>query len=279
MKRVLLVGCGYLGLELYQRLAGAGREVFVLVKETASVRDLAERGIFAQASDIADYEALPTMEGIEAIIHCASSNRGGEEAYRRVFVEGTRNLLRRYPGARYLLTSSTSVYGQADGEVVDEDSPAEPTSATSRILREAEEVALAAGGIVARLAGIYGPGRWAQLRRLREGAAVLEEGGHRWQNQVHRDDAAAALAFLLRHGQAGGVYNVTDDEPLTQRDLYRMIAEATSLPQPPEGPANLDRKRGVTSKRVSNARLRDLGWAPRFPTVAEALRADPRLLI
>ena len=74
-----------------------------------------------------------------------------------------------------------------------------------------------------------------------------------------------------------GVYNVCDDSPATQRDLYGSLAAFFNKPLPPEGPRDTDRKRGWTSKRVCNAKLKQTGWAPRFPSYGEALRSlrDP----
>jgi len=68
-----------------------------------------------------------------------------------------------------------------------------------------------------------------------------------------------------------GVYNVTDDTPVTQKELYGWIADFLQRPLPPEGTASEYRKRGITSKRISNAKLRLLGWTPRYPSYREAL--------
>jgi nucleoside-diphosphate-sugar epimerase len=138
-------------------------------------------------------------------------------------------------------------------------------------LLEAEKIALAGGGIVARLAGIYGPGRSVLLKKFLEGSAVLEAGGNRWINQIHRDDGARALLQLAQNEAAAGIYNVCDDTPTTQREIYGWIADFLNRPLPPEGPADLNRKRGWTSKRISNARLRALGWIPRYPGYRDAL--------
>jgi nucleoside-diphosphate-sugar epimerase len=167
--------------------------------------------------------------------------------------------------------SSTSVYGQKDGEIVTESSSAEPDRETGRILLEAEKIALQSGGVVARLSGIYGPGRSMLLRKFLEGTATLENGGGRLINQIHRDDAASALFCLMTHENASGIYNVTDDTPASQREVYAWISEALQKPLPPPGPADLNRKRGWTSKQISNEKLHTLGWAPQFPSYREAL--------
>jgi nucleoside-diphosphate-sugar epimerase len=173
--------------------------------------------------------------------------------------------------SKIIFISSTSVYGQSDGSWVTEQSPTLPDRETGRILLEAEALALATGGIVARLSGIYGPTRSEHLRKFLAGEAVLEEGGGRWINQIHRDDAAEALVRLADPSLPSGIFNVTDDTPLTQRYLAEWMAESLQRPLPPDGPADLLRKRGWTSKRISNDKLRSLGWRAHFSSYREAL--------
>jgi nucleoside-diphosphate-sugar epimerase len=229
------------------------------------------------AADLAKAEAVKGLgSGFDVVVHCASSGRGGVDAYREVYFEGMRNLLTFAP-ARFLFTSSTSVYAQTDGMVVSEESKAEPTRETGQILRGTEQLVLARNGIVARLAGIYGPGRSVMLKKFFYGEATIEGDGTRWINQVHRDDIAAALFHLIRTGEPG-IFNVADDRPIQQRALYQWLATRYERPLPPSGPADPDRKRGLTNKRVSNAKLRSTGWQPRFPSFFKAVETDPRLM-
>ena len=114
------------------------------------------------------------------------------------------------------------------------------------------------------------------LRRFLAGEAVLEEGGHRWLNQIHRDDAAVALLRLSDPLLPPGIFNVTDNSPSTQRELYGWMAEFLDRPLPPEGPADQNRKRGYSSRRISNAKLRAIGWEPRYPSYRDAL---PQLML
>jgi nucleoside-diphosphate-sugar epimerase len=213
-------------------------------------------------------------EKFDLVIHCASSGRGGADAYEEVFLRGARLMNAHQPSARRLLVSSTSVYGQTQGETVTEESPAAPASTTSRILREAEKEAMASGATVVRSSGIYGPGRSVPFEKFRRGEAVIEGDGLRWMNQIHRRDLVAALAHLIEAGVPGGVYNATDDTPVTQRDFYSWCAGFLHQPMPPSGPVNSERKRGLTSKRVSNAKLKATGWQPVYPSFREGLADD-----
>jgi nucleoside-diphosphate-sugar epimerase len=140
-------------------------------------------------------------------------------------------------------------------------------------LLEAEKITLAAGGIVTRLSGIYGPGRSMILKKFLSGDAIIEEDGRRFLNQIHRDDAARAI-FQLASSAAvcrGEIFNLTDSTPLTQLHCYDKLSAIFSRPLPPSGPRDLDRKRGWTHKQVSNEKLRAIGWQPRFPSFLDAV--------
>lgn len=280
MARVLIAGCGFVGLATARLFVQRGWEVIGGTHSEESAAKLAGEAFRVVACDIserASVEARADLGPFDAVVHCASSGRGGAEEYRRVYLEGARNLSAVFAPAPLLFTSSTSVYAQTDGGWVTEESLAEPQRETGRLLRETEDLVVAQGGIVARLAGIYGPGRSVLLRKFFDGTAMIEGDGSKWINQAHRDDIAAAIVHLVT-SRATGIFNVNDDQPLAQRELYVWLAERFSRPLPPSGPIDTNRKRGWTNKRVSNARLRALGWVARFPSFFEAVASDPGLV-
>src|SRR5262249_14968794 len=207
------------------------------------------------------------------VIHCVSSRGGDVETYCQIYLEGARHLLETFPKAKILFTSSTSVYAQRDGSWVTEESETKPLRETSRILLEVEKLILENGGIVARLAGIYGPGRSALLTKFVNGTAIIAPSNDRFVNQVHRDDIASAL-FLLLNREAvtpGQIYNVADDQPFLQSACYGWLAQRLNRPLPPIRKSERPRKRGDTNKRVSNAKLRRLGWTSQYPTFSNAM--------
>jgi len=260
--RVAIFGFGYLGEALAREFAAAGWAI-TCASLSGSAGCLA-----CDLGDPAAVRAVAQQAGpTDFVVHCAASGRGGADAYQRVYVDGIKNLLAAFPGVPLLFTSSTSVYGQTDGSLVDESSPAIPDRQTSQLLLDAERLVLDAHGIVARLSGIYGPGRSMILQKFLAGHAVIEEDGRRFLNQVHRDDIATAIVHLARlSGELHGrVFNVTDSRPLTQLECYSALAAQFSLPLPPSGPRDLHRKRAWTHKRVANARLLATGWQPRYP--------------
>ena len=270
----LIIGCGYAGEALARLWIGQSVPVTGWVKRTESARPLAELGAQPFVGDVtetADWARLPGE--FTHAVYSVSSSRGGPEAYRAVYLEGLKLARRHLPKASLLFVSSTSVYGQNDGSTVQEDSTAEPSSETGQILREAEDFALSAGARVLRVAGIYGPGRGVLYQKFLAGEAIIEGDGSRHMNQIHVEDLATAIDAVARRGQDGEIYNVADHHPTTYLDFYTWLANEYRRPLPPFGPLNLQRKRGVTNKRVDNSRLRSLGWIPKYESFREGLEA------
>jgi shikimate kinase/nucleoside-diphosphate-sugar epimerase len=284
---ILVVGCGYVGEKVADLLHEQGLAVTGVTHSPESAARLcAEKPWRAVACDISQDRSVQRLartvgaDQVKWVVHCASSNRGGAEVYQQVYEQGMDHLMLHFSKARPLFTSSTSVYPQTDGSTVTETSPAEPTKETGRILRRTEENVLRLKGTVARLAGIYGPGRSFLLRHLLEGKSSIEgnEGQGRIINQIHRLDAASAVVHLIQNNLTG-IYNVVDDSPATQAATYSWLAPKFGLPLPPvlDAPAT-DRKRGWTHKAVSNAKLHASGWTPRYPSYQRAVEQDALLV-
>jgi nucleoside-diphosphate-sugar epimerase len=274
MPRLLIAGCGYLGQAVADLFVAEGWEVEGWTKSPIEIKkpypiipvDISKRD---------QVSARP--ENFDAVIHCASTRGGDVDLYRRVYLDGVTNLLDRFRDSRMIFASSTSVYAQTDGEWVTEESAAEAQTETGKILRESEDLALAKNGVVIRLGGIYGPDRSALLRKFLKGEAILDPDSDRFVNAIHRDDAAIAIRLLSAQSKsAGQIYNVIDNEPILQSECYRWLAAKLNRPLPPVGRpvrsgvegSTSKRKRGDSNKRVSNAKLRALGWTARYPNFA-----------
>ena len=284
--RVLIAGCGYVGLPLGKRLAGLGHEVFGLRRSALAAAEMTAAGITPLHADMTEPQTLAGLpRHFDWVVNCAASGGGGAEDYRRIYLEGNRNLLSWLAGAppeKFVYTSSTSVYGQNDGSVVTEESPTAPDAPTAQVLVEAENFLGEAsrGGfpaVVLRVAGIYGPGRGHGFKAFLRNEARIEGDGARWLNMIHRDDLTGVILAALTGAKPGSVFNVADREPVSQRAFYEWLAAELRRPLPPTVPADADiwRRRGVTNKRVSSARLRqELGYEFRFPDFRAGYRAE-----
>src|ERR1041385_1067887 len=139
MPRILIAGCGYVGQAAADLFHAAGWAVEGWTRSLDSAATLATKPYPVRAVDVSKHAEVAKYVGIfDAIIHCASSRGGDAETYRRVYLDGARTLLGRFPESKLLFTSSTSVYAQRDGSWVTEESETEPMRETSRILLEAE---------------------------------------------------------------------------------------------------------------------------------------------
>ena len=131
--------------------------------------------------------------------------------------------------------------------------------------------------VILRLAGIYGPGRGYWFKQYLKNEARIEGKGARILNMIHRDDVAGAIIAALKNGQPGEIYNVVDNEPVTQLAFFRWLSDALGKDLPPsvaEAPGAV-RKRGVTDKQVSNRRLKmELGYQFKYPTFREGYTAE-----
>ena len=274
MQRILIAGCGYIGEATADLFHSAGWNVEGWVHSKESAGRLAAKPYSIRAVDLSQRsEVAKCAAAFDAVIHCASSRGGDAEAYRQIYLNGARHLVEAFPQAKILFTSSTSVYAQRDSSWVTEESETKPLRETSQTLLEVEKLILKKGGIVARLAGIYGPQRSALLSKFLNGTATIDPNNDRFVNQVHRDDIAYALFLLLtREAHASAqIYNVVDNQPLLQSECFAWLARRLDRPLPAIRKSEQPRKRGDSSKRVSNAKLRHVGWTPDYPTFSDAM--------
>ncbi len=292
--RVLIIGCGYVGLPLGRELARQGHEVFGLRRSALAETELKAAGITPLHADITRPETLAKLpRAWDWVVNCTASGGGGAEDYRNIYLEGNQNLvawLADSPPKKFVYTSSTSVYGQNDGSVVTEASPVEPDAPTSKVLVETEAfLREAAGGtrgrlphqcfpaVILRVAGIYGPGRGHWFKAFLRGEARIEGDGARWLNMIHRDDLIGIIIAALRDARPGEIFNAADNEPVSQRKFFEWLAAELKQPMPPAVAADAEtwRRRGATNKRVDNAKLcAELKYEFQFPDFRAGYAAE-----
>ncbi|QLG29392.1 SDR family oxidoreductase [Halorarum halophilum] len=290
--RVVIVGCGYVGLELGRRLTEAGHAVTGVRRSDEGLDAIRSAGFDAVRGDATDTASLGSLPDADAVVFAASTGGRGADAAREVYVDGLSNVLAEYGSReespeRLIYTSSTGVYGDHDGDWVDEETPLEPTTGKTAVLVEAERLAIESAaergidGTVARFAGLYGPERY-RLDRYLEGPVTAG-----YLNMVHRTDAAGAVAHLLETDSARGeVVLVVDDEPVDKWTFADWLADECDVPRPEKrtteeriatGDLTPAAERRIrTSKRCCNAKLLDLGYGLAYPTYREGYRAAIR---
>jgi nucleoside-diphosphate-sugar epimerase len=279
--RVAILGCGYVGIELGRQLR-TDHEVVGVRRSEEGQRRIESAGFEAVEADLTEPDTLSAIPDVDCVVFAASSGGRGADLAREIYVDAQQAAIDRFgdraePPTRYVYTSSTGVYGDHDGEWVDEETPLEPQTEKTAVLARAERVALerpaeqGIDGTVARLAGLYGPDRY-RLSRYIEGPVT--EG---YLNMVHRDDAAGAIGHLIDGDHARGeVVLVVDDEPVDKWAFADWLAAQCGLDSPPKRTiaqrlesddlSATARRRIETSKRCRNDKLRGLGYEFAYPT-------------
>jgi nucleoside-diphosphate-sugar epimerase len=270
-RTILLAGAGDLGHRTGQLLAALQHDVWALRRSPAAAQDNALHWLRADLTVADTLHALPP--NITHVLYAATPDARDPDRYRRIFVDGLRNVLDALDPdvlQRFLFISSTAVYGASE-DWQDEDSATAPEGFNGRILVEAEQLrqkTLPGKGGSFRLSGLYGPGRTTLLDQIQQGLAIVPDGPGHWSNRFHIEDAARACAHLLLLPQAQPCYIGTDNHPRPIAELYDALADMLRAPRPARKPAG-----APTGKRLSNARLRDSGFEPAWPDALPAYRA------
>ena len=276
-KRVVVLGCGYIGGTVAREALARGMGVTALTRNPATAAALREAGAEVVVADLAEHGWHQQIAGgADYVLNAVSAAAATVEGYRRSYVEGMRSIAA-WAQARgrvgtLVYTSSTSVYPQDGGARVDETASTDGVGERGAVLLEAERVLRESAGVaerwfVLRLAGIYGPGRSHLIEQVRSGE-VAGMGEHRL-NLAHRDDVAAAIwaAWVAPSSVGGEILNVADDRPTPKAEVVAWLAERLGVLQPRFTGQPAGGRRSVTPDReISNTKAKTLlGWRPVFP--------------
>lgn len=265
-----------MGAALGKRLTSEGCSVWGLRRSPPDCFSFV-RYIQADLSDVSTLSALPSP--LDFVFYLASSDSSELKAYRRAYVEGLQNLIDalqrvRARPARLFFSSSTGVYGQQDGEWVDEASAANPDYQEGQILLEGERVATASSlpGTVVRFGGIYGPGRSRLLEQVAAGEAVCSR-QQRFTNHIHIDDCAGILQHLMSVEHPEPVYLAVDREPVERCEFLTWLSQQMDA-RPPRQVAfeELGKRAKRSNKRCSSQLIVDSGYCFRYPGYRDGYR-------
>ncbi len=284
MRRLLIVGCGDIGLRLAQIVRGRWR-VYALSRSPQHQQPLRALGAVPVAADLDRPETLERLAGLaHDVVHLVPPPRTGLRDTR------TSNLVRALAKGgsipqRLVYMSTSGVYGDCRGALVAETRPTMPMSPRARRRSDAERVLRAWGAesgthvTVLRVPGIYASER-LPLARLRSGMPALAPEHDAYTNHIHADDLARIVLAALVRGKRGRTYNASDDSSMKMGDYFDLVADRVGLPQPPrvswEGAQSCVPETSLSfmreSRRLSNARLKkELRVRLRYPSVHEGI--------
>ena len=276
MANVLIAGCGDIGCLLGEQLSQQGQTVFGLRRNVEALPDCIQP---IKANLAVPIEHLPP--NIDYVFYMASAGKYKDCAYYQAYVSGLKNLLSALKSQsikKLFFISSSSVFGQSKGEHVDESSPTDDSIFSTKRLLEGEEIALNSDfdATVVRFGGIYGPGRTHLIDLVREGKAHCME--EVWSNRIHSEDCAGLLTHLLNRteqdpSQVESLYVGVDNQPTLSCEVYDWLAEQLCAPEPDRKEPTEASRLMRSNKRISNAKIRALGYEFKYPTYKEGFLA------
>lgn len=295
----LIIGCGYVGLQVAQKWREQGHTVSALTRSESRANEFKKLGIRPIIGDITQPESLKKLPETETVLYAVGFDRSANQSRHEIYVTGLNHALTEIKGRtqKIIYLSSTSVYGQSAGEWVDETSVCEPQRENGQICLDAEQVfekqgLISAGGdrksptvVILRLAGIYGPGRLlARMEQIKAGEP-LQGRPDAYLNLIHVTDIVNTILKCDTDIQLESRYLVSDNCPITRQEYYETLAHFLNAPLPQFATEKTDlralksnrshsteRAAGL-NKRCNNQKLRGtLGLELVFPTIKEGLR-------
>ncbi|MFO0979329.1 MAG: NAD-dependent epimerase/dehydratase family protein [Planctomycetaceae bacterium] len=238
---ILIAGCGYVGMRAALFWKQSGHSVCAITRSHSRAEQLRGLGIEPLVADLGQRANWPVLPSVNVLLWSVGFDRSAGQTRDAVWVEGYRQLLQHLSfqdGGRVLMTSSTGVYGDAQGDIVTEETPATPASESGIACLKSEDVLreysarTRTTSSILRLAGIYGPGRL--LRRLDElqNKVPIAAPPDDWLNLVHVDDIVKTLSFVAEMSNPPELMNVAAAHTATRREYYSTLAELTNSPPP-----------------------------------------------
>ena len=278
-QEILIAGCGDIGSRTARRLLAQGHRVSGARRNPKDLPD----GVQPVTLDVADAESWQALTGPvskpDYIIYSVAAGGFSEEAYQSAYLEGVKQMLRwlkksKHSPKHILFVSSTSVYGQTEGETVDETTAPKPSGFAGSIMLKAED-ALRKSGLshtCVRFSGIYGPGRDMLIRQVCQGR-IAPEVPVKYTNRIHSEDCAGVLNHLVAMVESGQqpepVYLATDKGSAPLFDVMSWMADTLQV-TPTEIVESPTRRR--TSKICDNRLLLSTGYEFTYPTYREGYR-------
>lgn len=280
--RIIIVGCGHIGKLLAQQLLARTIPVTGIVSSDASLEECKARNINCEINNL-DQALADLKLGGQRVIYLAPPPRSGKTDSR---IENFLHAIEKQPPEKFVLISTTGVYGDCKGAWIDESAPINPVADRAFRRADAEQktqqfcrqhnIPL----VILRVPGIYGPGK-IPLARIKSGAPIVSKEDSPFTNRIHADDLVNVCEQALLDNTITGIYNVTDGCPGTMYDYFIGVASTMNLPAPPVislQQAKAELSEGMLSymaesRRIKNKKLlNDFKLELQYPTLKDGLK-------
>jgi nucleoside-diphosphate-sugar epimerase len=286
MRRLMIIGCGDVGLRLARVLKGR-RRIYALTRSHDRFALLRAAGVMPVPGDLDHPQSLARIGGLaHDVVHLAPPPSSGISDSR------TTNLITALAKGgslpqRLVYISTSGVYGDCGGAIIDETRRTHPASDRAKRRTDAERQVRQWGietGVhvsILRVPGIYSAGR-LPLARLKAGTPALLPERDPYTNHIHADDLARIVVAALARGRGGRTYNASDDSGMRMGEYFDLVANAFDLPRPPRvswetAQAQLPEEQLSfmrESRRLANGRLKkELRVRLRYPSVRQGVSA------
>jgi nucleoside-diphosphate-sugar epimerase len=228
---LLIFGYGYTASALVDHLGTEDWEIFGTTRNVDTADLLKESNITPLMwSDDTSIKAV--IKRANYILHSIAPTEVGDPVYEK-FVEDI--IARSVNLSWFGYLSTTSVYGNHDGQWVDEKTPVNPSSNRGLLRVNTENTWARINNLplhIFRLAGIYGAGR-SPLDKIRSGKAQLINKPGQFFSRIHVEDIAQVLKASIEMPNRGSIYNVCDDMPAAPDEVLAYAAKLLNYPEPP----------------------------------------------
>ncbi|MCH2183563.1 MAG: SDR family oxidoreductase [Mariniblastus sp.] len=258
----LVIGCGYLGLQVAKKWLQAGDNVLALTRSQERAVRLKSEGIRPIVADVTVATALKDLPATATVLFAVGFDRSQPGNAEKNYLDGFQNVLAHLPPetGQLIYVSTTGVYGGQQGDWVTESTPVHPVRPSSQACLSAETQLQQSPwwekSVILRLAGIYGAGRIPHLAKIqnRQGAELDPEG---FINLIHVEDAALVVEQVAQLGMGAETLLVSDGNPPRRSEFYQYIADRLGVgPIDWAGSLETESLQGrLANKRISNRRL------------------------
>lgn len=283
MKVFVAGATGVLGRALIPMLVNDGHEVVALVRGEEKAALVEEMGARTVQGDVLDADSLlSAVQGSEVVLHIATAIPknmtvpNAWDANDRVRIEGTRNLLAAAQSVKaklYVQQSITFLYGNCGDQWLTEQSPVADSLAPHLQSAKVMENLVQASDIpwvILRGGSFYGPGTGfvANVEAARRNELKTVGDGSHFLSLIHVEDMAEAFRLTLKHRPVQRIYNVVDNLPMRQLELFEELALRMSSKQPQVDPQG---NPGFSVRCLNNKIRQELGFALKYDTFATGL--------
>ncbi len=280
--QITITGCGHIGKLLAQQLLKKKTPVTGYVSSNTSLAECKDRNIPCKLIDLD--KPLPDIELTgQRVIYLAPPPRSGKTDTR---ITNYLKAIEKQPPEKFVLISTTGVYGDCVGAWVDESTPINPIAERAFRRADAERQVqqycqrLNIPLVILRVPGIYGPGK-IPLARIKSGHPIVRKEDSPFTNRIHADDLVNVCKQALLNNEITGIYNVSDGHPGTMYEYFVGVATAMNLPVPPAislVEAQQQLSEGMLSymaesRRIDNKKLlKDFKLVLKYPKLQDGLK-------